>query len=110
MQRWLAIPQAQRPTAIIATDQTLVAFLKALRSADLQCPRDVSLMSPGDTLLCEFSNPGLTAVRHDLEKLGCVAADMLIDHLDDGTPLTADMSRDDFPFELIQRESTALRE
>ncbi len=102
---WLGICASERPTAIIANDQILLAFLRELRKRNLNCPDDVSLISTCDTHLCVFSDPPLSSMRQDLKLLGHFAANMLIDHLDKGTPLVAKMSKDDFPCELIVRES-----
>ncbi len=105
LKAWLKIPKPQRPTAIIGNDQSLLAFLKTLRTAGLNCPRDVSVISVGDTVLCEFSDPGLTAVRHNLEDIGRTAGNILIDHLEEKKLLSPASSRQDFPFELAVRES-----
>ncbi len=102
---WLAFPQTERPTAIIANDQILLAFLRQLRKRNFSCPKDVSLISTCNTHLCEFADPTLTAIRQDLKRLGRFAVNMLIDSLENDTPLTPEMSRNDFPCELIIRES-----
>jgi DNA-binding LacI/PurR family transcriptional regulator len=105
MKAWGGLPKDKRPTLIIGNDQTLLAFLKKLRSAGFNCPQDVSLISVGDTFLCEFADPGLTAVKYDLEMIGRTAGDILIDHLEGKKPLSPASSRKDFAFELAVRDS-----
>ncbi len=102
---WIGLPETQRPTVVIASDQVLAAFLKEMRKRGLQCPEDISLISSCDTHLCEFADPPLTAIYQDLRRLGRVAVNMLIDHLEKDKPLTPEMSRNDFKCELIIRES-----
>jgi len=107
LEHWLAAPPEERATVIFASDQTQVAMLGLLGARGLMCPRDVSLISSGDTRLSEFANPPLTAVHTDLEQLGRVALDMLVDHLEGGGDLTPRMSKNDYPCRLIVRSSCA---
>ncbi len=105
VEAWLAIPEDQRPTAIFASDQTLQVVLKELDKRNLKCPRDVSLVSNCESPLCEFANPALTAVDHKMEHTGEVAAQMMIDHLKSGKPLTPEKSLNNYPCNFIIRES-----
>lgn len=105
MDYWFSLPAAERPTVIVATDQTLFALLKQMDREGLKCPEDISLISSCDTHLCEFSRPALTAVNMDLERLGQTAANILINCLERGEELTTKHSKNDFPCELIIRES-----
>jgi DNA-binding LacI/PurR family transcriptional regulator len=105
VEAWLAIPKEQRPTVIMASDQTLVMVLRELEARGLKCPRDVSLICGCDTLLCQLSNPQLTGIDYNSEELAETAVDMLMDHLDLGKPLTPEMSRNDYPCKLVVRES-----
>jgi DNA-binding LacI/PurR family transcriptional regulator len=105
MKSWLAIPVEQRPTVVVATDQTIVAFLKEMSELGLRCPENISLISGADTRLCEMAIPGITAIHYDLAQLGSVAVHLLLDHLDLNKPLTKEMSRKDFIGEFIIRQS-----
>jgi len=107
MEWWLAVPIEQRPTLIIATDQTLVEFLKELRAKGLRCPEDVSLISLCDTTLCSYAHPELTAMTCDQVDMAETATEMLIDHLIEDKPLTTEMSKNDYPCKLIVRKSCA---
>lgn len=102
---WMGMPAGERPTVIIATDQTLFALLKEMDKEGLRCPEDISLISSCDSNLCELSRPALTAVDMKLEQLGRTAANILIDCLESGEELTIEHSKNDFPCELVIRES-----
>lgn len=103
---WLVSqPAGVRPTALLATDQTLVALLGELARHGLRCPRDLSLISNCDTVLCEFCVPQLTAVNLDVAALGAIAAELLLNHLDQGALLDGSVSRNDAPCKLVIRNS-----
>jgi DNA-binding LacI/PurR family transcriptional regulator len=104
-QFWLGREPAQRPSVAIASDQTLIAFVGELSQYNLQCPRDISLISTCDTDLCAFAYPSITSINQDLETLGGIAVDMLVDHLDEGKSLTPEMSQNDHPCKLTIRKS-----
>jgi DNA-binding LacI/PurR family transcriptional regulator len=93
MEYWLNTPSSERATTIIATDQVLMGLTVELDAHGLRSPRDISLVSTCDTRLCEFAFPPLCAVHYDLVRFGEIGANLLIDHLDDGKPLTSHMSR-----------------
>jgi LacI family transcriptional regulator len=105
LKAWFDRPKTQRPTALLSSDQALLSLLKELARHGLSCPKDISLISLGNTWPCEYAHPGLTAVDCNLEEMGTLAADLLIDHLEYNRPLTPAMSRNDFPGRLIVRES-----
>ena len=101
---FLARPRDDRPSVILAPDQVLVAMQPLLREHGLACPRDVSLISTCDSRLCEFAAPPIASLSYDMSAYGRTAARMLIEHLDNAAPLTAEMSRLE-PCDVIVRES-----
>ena len=101
----LEMSPSERPTALVGSDQTILAMERELRRHHLECPKDLALVSTADTLLCEFAFPALSAVRYDLKQLGAYAANLLIEHILNGTPLTSAQSKNDFPGILIERDS-----
>ncbi len=105
IQDLLAMPSAERPTALIGSDQTTLAMERELRRHHLACPEDLALVSTADTLLCEFASPALTAQHYDLAALGAYAANLLIDHILNDAPLTSAQSKNDFPGTLVERDS-----
>ena len=95
-----------RPSAVISSDQTLIALAGELTRRGLKCPGDLSLISSCNTHLCPITYPALTAIDQNLGQLGQNAVDLLIDYLDNDTTLTAAASRNDFPCRLVVRDST----
>jgi DNA-binding LacI/PurR family transcriptional regulator len=67
-----------RPTAIMAiNDLTAIGVIKALLSAGIRVPDDISVTGFDKTRLADYSNPSLTTVDTHREQLGHVAADAL---------------------------------
>ncbi|MBN1553574.1 MAG: LacI family DNA-binding transcriptional regulator [Phycisphaerae bacterium] len=105
LEHWLAQPTERRATLVMGSDQTMTTFLKSLQQHGMSCPADVSVISNCESLLCEMSRPSVTSVDYNMEDMGELAVDLLIDHLDLDKPLTPDMSRNDYPCRLIVRDS-----
>lgn len=91
------------PTAIFASNDVMaISLMDAVRAHNLRCPEDVSVMGFDDVPEAAYTHPALTTVRQPLEKMGRVAAQMLLDHLiDPDIP----MRRIELPTELIIRDS-----
>ena len=100
---WYQQPCDQRPTALIMSEPMALAFLKALYSKNLTCPRDVSLVVSTESRMSEYAYPPLTAMNHHCEKLGQIAATLLLDHLTQNKKLTDSVSP--VPTTLTVRES-----
>jgi len=90
---WSALKPNRRPTVIIASDQTIVQLAADLTARGIGCPDQVSLISVGDARPCETTWPPITAIRFDLERQGRLAAELLIDHVDEKKPLPANLSK-----------------
>jgi LacI family transcriptional regulator len=75
----LAIAQmSPRPTAVMAVnDITAVGVMKALISAGLKVPEDISVTGFDRTRLVEYSQPSITTVDVHRDLLGQMAADVL---------------------------------
>ena len=80
-----------------------VAALGAVREVGLSVPEDVSLLAYDDSILCEISNPPLSALSHDVYSYGTHAAQLLL--LDIQVPGSASSERDAIPV-LVERGST----
>jgi LacI family transcriptional regulator len=94
-----------RPTAIFAgSDQQAMGAYEAARQADLQVPRDLSVVGFDDLPLCQWLSPPLTTVRQPLEEMGRLAARALFQQLD-GEPLVS--PRIELATDLRVRLSTA---
>lgn len=99
----LTLPE--RPTAIIAPINDLALLMTVARTLGLEVPRDISVISVGDSSLLGISNPGITVVRHDPLEVGRTAARLLVAMLDGSEPV--DQQKVLFPAELIVRGSCA---
>lgn len=96
----------ERPTAIFAAnDEAAIGFLSGLRQHGLQCPRDVSVVGFDDLAVAAHYAPPLTTMRQPRETLGRMAAESLIDILEQSGPPKGPL-RIVLNSELIVREST----
>ena len=68
-----------RPTAILYDNSLMaVAALEAIGAAHLSVPDDVSLIAYDDSILCEITNPPISALSRDPYSYGSHAAQLLI--------------------------------
>jgi LacI family transcriptional regulator len=94
------------PSAIfVASDMMAIGALKALRQAGLRVPADVALVSFDDVPIASVVEPALTTVRQPIEKLGSMAADLLLTLIENGTDAQASVHRIVLPAELVVRQS-----
>jgi len=74
-----------RPTAIITLGTHMLAgVMDALASNGLRYPDDISLVCIGDTDLARYATPGISALTWDLDQMGRVAANILLDRIRGG--------------------------
>jgi DNA-binding LacI/PurR family transcriptional regulator len=98
------LSRKHRPTAILYdNDLMAVAGLAAAQEKGLDVPRDVSLVAYDDSLLCEVTNPALTAVSHDVHSYGVHTAKVLLRVV--ASPQHVPSELDSVP-QLIERGST----
>lgn len=65
----LAAPQ--RPTGIVCyNDLTAIGALRAVDTAGLRCPEDVSVVGFDDIELAAWTDPGLTTIRQPTDEMG----------------------------------------
>ena len=102
---WQKLSVATRPTVVMVSDHTAQELLREIHHRGLRCPEDVSVISNCDTTFSKFTTPALTAVRENGVELGRTAANILIDCLEHNIPLTPELSRNNFPCELVIRNS-----
>jgi LacI family transcriptional regulator len=99
------LSMAAPPTAIIAGGNLMLAgVLRALNLLGRAVPRDVSVLSSGETELAELAAPPVTVIRWDLAAFGREAASLMLSRLQnpDGEPRKMVI-----PCELILRKSCA---
>ncbi len=95
----------KRPfTAVFAyNDISAIGAIWAFREAGLRVPQDVSVVGFDDIAGAAFANPGLTTVRQPLLRMGQIAAQTLIDRIEErGTYLPEIAIEPEF----VVREST----
>ena len=99
MQRLLA----HQPDAVFAaSDIMAVGALRALREAGLRVPDDVALVGYDDMPFAARADPPLTTVRQPIHRTGALAAETLIDLIENPG---ASPRRIVLPTELVIRES-----
>ena len=97
----------ERPSAIFAAnDEMAIGFLSGLREHGLECPRDVSVIGFDDLAVALHYAPPLTTIRQPRAEIGRLAAEALIDILEDNGRQRAPL-RIVLNSELILRASTA---
>jgi LacI family transcriptional regulator len=92
------------PTAIFASNDVMaMGAMDAVRNRGLRVPDDISIIGFDDIPQASLVRPALTTVNQPLEKMGRVAAQMLIDMLKNPEK---DFNRVELPTELVVRGST----
>ncbi|MFI6938958.1 LacI family DNA-binding transcriptional regulator [Streptomyces sp. NPDC050418] len=100
----LALPSAERPTALFAgSDLQALGVLEAARVAGLRVPHDLSVVGYDDVQVARWSSPALTTVHQPLRQMAEEATQMLLRLRDDQSAST----RLELATSLIVRKSTA---
>ena len=91
-------------TAVFAyNDISAIGAMRAFQEAGLRVPEDISVVGFDDISIASFSIPPLTTVRQPLEKMGRIAAQTLLDRIEERTAFTPEIAVEP---ELISRRST----
>jgi DNA-binding LacI/PurR family transcriptional regulator len=70
---------AEPPTAVVFdSDQMALGGLRATQEAGLAAPRDVSIVAWDDSAQCQLSEPALSALSHDVQRIGELAGESLL--------------------------------
>ncbi|MCL7452794.1 MAG: LacI family transcriptional regulator [Anaerolineae bacterium] len=94
------------PTAVFAaSDVMAMGALKALREASLRVPEDVALVGFDDIPVAAALEPALTTVRQPIDRLGSMAADLLLNLLENAPDARAPAARIILSARLIVRDS-----
>lgn len=100
----LAMPD--RPTAVISGGVNMLpGVLRAIRSAGLRIPQDVSLVSSTNSEIAELVTPAITELRVDYAAIGLDASMLMMGRLEGAIKGPPQVLR--FGTTLIQRESCA---
>ena len=94
---------AAKPDAVFAANDSMaLAALRAIREAGLRVPEDIALAGFDDIPAAAAADPPLTTVRQPIRRLGEVAAQTLLEIIDDPT---GSPRRVILPTELVVRAS-----
>lgn len=103
----LALRPAERPQAIFAlSDVMAIGLLRGIHEAGLSVPGDISVVGYDDIEFAGYTSPPMTTVRQPAIELGRVAAEVVIGHLDNDTPLPASIA---VTPSLVVRQSVQVR-
>jgi DNA-binding LacI/PurR family transcriptional regulator len=91
-------------TAMVAyNDISAIGAMRAFQEKGLRTPEDVSIVGFDDISIASFSIPALTTVRQPLEEMGRIAAQTLLDRIDETGLYLEEIAVEP---ELITRRST----
>lgn len=100
----LIIQANDLPDAVFcANDQMAIGFLRAMNEHHLRAPNDIAVIGFDDIQIARYTQPSLTTIGASRFLWGSLAANWLIDFLENGTPFPTYR----IPVELIIRESSA---
>ena len=92
-------------TALFAyNDISAIGAMRAFQEAGLRVPEDVSVIGFDDISIAPFAIPPLTTIRQPLEKMGRIAAQTLLERIEDRTAFVPEIAVEP---ELIVRQSVA---
>ncbi len=95
---------AEPPTAVFCyNDMTALGALRAVRTAGLSVPQDISLAGFDDLFIASYTEPPLTTVRQPMRRMGALAMENLLKLM--AGQESADRIK--VSAELVIRESTA---
>lgn len=98
------LARKQRFTALFAyNDISAIGSLWAFREAGLRVPQDISIVGFDDIPGAAFANPGLTTVRQPLLKMGQIAAQTVVDQIEERGDYVPEIAIEP---EFVVREST----
>jgi LacI family transcriptional regulator len=107
-ERIAALPPADRPDAIVATNDLLAAgIVQGLLASGLRVPDDIAVVGYDDIEFASFAAVPLTSIRQPAREMGRRAGELLLQCIAGGTGAVADSFV--FEPELVVRASTVGR-
>ena len=80
-------------TALFAyNDITAIGAMRDFQQAGLRVPQDISVVGFDDITVAAYSIPPITTVRQPLMKMGRIAAQTLLDRIDDRAPFVPEIA------------------
>jgi len=96
--------QPDAPTAIMYDNDVMaLAGIEVARNRGIEVPDALSILAWDDSHLCRLATPPLSAMSHDVNAQGMLAARLLLDVLDGNQPVDTVIPKPVF----LQRGSTA---
>jgi LacI family transcriptional regulator len=93
-----------RPTAVFTgNDMMGLGALRAIHEAGLEVPADISIVGFDDVPMAAYANPPLTTMRQPIAEMGALAANTLIDQLENIAQPGAHIR---LPTQLVVRQSS----
>ena len=86
---------------VCGNDLMAIGAINICQKLGRNIPDDISIMGFDDIYISKYLNPGLTTVRQDAYEMGRQAASMLIEYLDEHTPLSDVV----LPYQIIERNT-----
>jgi LacI family transcriptional regulator len=100
------LQQAQRPTAIFASNDEMAAgVIAAAHKSGISVPDELSIAGFDDSVIATVVWPQLTTVRQPIKEMAAAAVNMVIKQCRGQTK--DELTARKLPIELIMRESTA---
>jgi LacI family transcriptional regulator len=96
---------ALTPSVSQSSSSTASGALKAIREAGFQVPGDIALIGFDDIPLAASLDPALTTIRQPIQELGSIAADLLLNMLENPPDDRAPAHKMILPVKLIVRAS-----
>ena len=62
-----------------------IGAMKAVKEAGLRVPEDISIIGFDDISMSKYTDPALTTIRQDTDRIGRQAAVLLLDEIDSNT-------------------------
>jgi LacI family transcriptional regulator, galactose operon repressor len=91
-------------TALFAyNDISAIGAMRAFQEAGLRVPEDISIVGFDDIVSATFCIPSLTTVRQPLKKMGQIAAETLVAHIENRAEEQSEIAVEP---ELVIRKST----
>lgn len=97
----------EKPKAIFAvTDNIAAGAIEYLKENSYNIPKDIAIMSIGDSKISRFIEPKLTTVHYYYKTAGVEAANMLLELIKDSVVSSKDINKKEIlPFRIVERNS-----
>jgi DNA-binding LacI/PurR family transcriptional regulator len=86
-QRWMAMEVTDRPTALIAMNDTqAIGAMHGAQECNLQVGKDIAIIGFDDAPMTQYLQPALTTIRQPIRLVGRKCIEMLVSWMDGNMP------------------------